>query len=287
MKYTLFSVALVGLGVVVLGGFENGDGVPQPTPKEWAARNDALSRAKVFRDEPFDAAIHRLRRRPQSRRRRTDTHELQIQAGRSQRHDAEVRLRAPERRKNQSEVQLVEGDTIGDRGDAPAARPGIRRRPRVARRDVRCYGCPFQPFHTRALLEMLNLDGYADKRIDYSSHRDFKKVSVERNLEGEAIEVGNERGWAFHELDRIDPSRGGATPAEIDALRLMAIFLHHWDNKSSNQRLTCAERRDGRLRPPARDDSGRGIRVRAEESWTSATGARSPSGTTRKRASSR
>ncbi|MEO5739983.1 MAG: hypothetical protein ABIS29_05250, partial [Vicinamibacterales bacterium] len=112
---------------------------------------------------------------------------------------------------------------------------------RVSRVDtVRCYGCPFQPFHTRALIEMLGLDGYFDKRIDYSSHRDFRKVSAERNLDGEPIEVGSERGWAFHELDQIDPSRGGATPAEVDALRLMAVFLHHWDNKSSNQRLLCA-----------------------------------------------
>ena len=97
---------------------------------------------------------------------------------------------------------------------------------------------------------MLNLDGYVDKRIDYSSHRDFTKVSVERNLDGEAIEAGNERGWAFHELDKINPSRGGATRAEIDALRLMAIFLHHWDNKSSNQRLTCpgAETPTARIR---------------------------------------
>ena len=58
--------------------------------------------------------------------------------------------------------------------------------------------------------------------------------------QGEAIEVGFERGWAFYELEKINASRGGATRAEVDALRLMAIFLHHWDNKSSNQRLTCA-----------------------------------------------
>jgi len=106
---------------------------------------------------------------------------------------------------------------------------------------VRCYGCPIQPFHTRALLEMLHIDDWVDKHIDYSSYRDFQKVSVERNFDGEAIEVGAERGWAFYELDKIDPSRGGATRADVDALRLMAIFLHHWDNKSSNQRLTCAD----------------------------------------------
>ena len=77
---------------------------------------------------------------------------------------------------------------------------------RVSRVDVvRCYGCPFQPFHTRALVEMLNLENFVDKRTDYSSYRDFKEVSVERNLDGEAIEVGHERGWAFYELTKIDP----------------------------------------------------------------------------------
>ena len=68
---------------------------------------------------------------------------------------------------------------------------------------VRCYGCPFQPFHSRALLEMLNLEAYFDTRIHYTAHRDFKRVSVERNLDGEPIEAGDERGWAFHELTRL------------------------------------------------------------------------------------
>ena len=56
MKRTLFSVALVGVGVAALGGFENGDGVPQPPAKEWAQRNEALTRARVLRDAKFDAS---------------------------------------------------------------------------------------------------------------------------------------------------------------------------------------------------------------------------------------
>ena len=104
---------------------------------------------------------------------------------------------------------------------------------------VRCYGCPIQPFHTRALLEMLHLEAYVDTHRLLLTSR-LQTVSVERNLDGEPIEAGDERGWAFHELHKIDPARGGATQAEVDALRLMATFLHHWDNKSSNQRLTCA-----------------------------------------------
>ncbi|MEO5740562.1 MAG: hypothetical protein ABIS29_08210, partial [Vicinamibacterales bacterium] len=56
VKRTFFSVALLGLGVAALGGFENGDGVPQPPAKEWARRNAALAGAKVFRDGPFAVA---------------------------------------------------------------------------------------------------------------------------------------------------------------------------------------------------------------------------------------
>jgi hypothetical protein len=104
---------------------------------------------------------------------------------------------------------------------------------------VRCYGCPFQPFHTRSLWKLIGVAAYMDRRIDYSRHRDFSDVSVERNFDGEPVEVGSERGWGFYELDKIDPAQGGAVRADRDALRLMAIFLHHWDNKTANQRLTC------------------------------------------------
>jgi hypothetical protein len=42
-------------------------------------------------------------------------------------------------------------------------------------------------------------------------------------------------------LPLVDPAKGGATRAELDALRLTAILLGHWDNKASNQRLVCEE----------------------------------------------
>ena len=55
MKRTLFSVTLVAFAAAI-AGVEEGDGVPQPPPSEWSARNDALTRAQVFRDMTFDAA---------------------------------------------------------------------------------------------------------------------------------------------------------------------------------------------------------------------------------------
>ena len=37
----------------------------------------------------------------------------------------------------------------------------------------------------------------------------------------------------------MDSSSGGAPRAHVDGLRLLAIFLAHWDNKAENQRLVC------------------------------------------------
>ena len=239
MRRTLFSVALVGLGVAALGRFENGDGVPRPPAKEWAQRNDALTRARVFRDEPFEAAsadfsvdpnrsvvdpnLTSCKYKPDEVTGTTPKFDCELPGG------EKIKVKYSGTKEIPSEIAATRLlHALGFGADYVS---------RVA--TLRCHGCPFQPFHRRALLEMLKLDGYADKRIDYSSHRDFKDVSVERNLEGEPVEVGQERGWSFYELNKIDSSRGGSTRAEVDALRLMAIFLHHWDNKSSNQRLTC------------------------------------------------
>jgi hypothetical protein len=33
----------------------------------------------------------------------------------------------------------------------------------------------------------------------------------------------------------------GAPAADVDALRLLAMFLAHWDNKSTNQRIVCLD----------------------------------------------
>jgi hypothetical protein len=63
----------------------------------------------------------------------------------------------------------------------------------------------------------------------------YEHVAVERRFPGRAL--GD--GWAWYELSQIDPKRGGASRAETDALRLMAVFLGHWDNKAENQRLVC------------------------------------------------
>ena len=71
-----------------------GDGIPAPPGKAWAARNDALSRARIFRDKSSMPRRSISTSDPNSGVDRPSAHDLQIQAGRGVGHHTEVRLRA-------------------------------------------------------------------------------------------------------------------------------------------------------------------------------------------------
>jgi hypothetical protein len=113
---------------------------------------------------------------------------------------------------------------------------------------VRCAGCPADPFTALQCVD----NGGARERCLAGAQNDravaFDAVTIERQIEGRVIESAPDQGWSWFELDRIDPRVGGSSRAEVDALRLMAVLLAHWDNKGANQRLICpagAELRDG------------------------------------------
>jgi hypothetical protein len=109
---------------------------------------------------------------------------------------------------------------------------------------LRCYGCPRHPFvamHLRhsfllPLVPVQIADGFTD----------FEWVSVEHKFAAPAIETERMSGWEWRELD----SSAAARP-EVDAFRLLAAFLAHWDNKAENQRLVCLDQA-GAGRPPGR-----------------------------------
>jgi hypothetical protein len=109
---------------------------------------------------------------------------------------------------------------------------------------LRCYGCPAEPFLTMRSLALAGVEGAYRNIMDPGSFKDFDWVAVERKHYGRPIETDAIEGWAFFELDQIDPTKGGAPRAHVDALRLLAVFLAHWDNKSENQRLVCLSERD-------------------------------------------
>jgi hypothetical protein len=65
---------------------------------------------------------------------------------------------------------------------------------------------------------------------------------IERKMPGRAIETHEESGWAWPELELVDEHAGGAPRAQVDALRLLAVFIQHTDNKPAQQRLVCLVR---------------------------------------------
>jgi hypothetical protein len=68
---------------------------------------------------------------------------------------------------------------------------------------------------------------------------DTKFSSVQRKLPGTDLETAEIAGWAWPELDLVDPAAGGATRAQRDALKLLAALIQHTDSKPEQQRLVC------------------------------------------------
>jgi len=118
---------------------------------------------------------------------------------------------------------------------------------------VRCAGCPVRPFQA---MQCMGRKGATERgclgRIDYSRARIFTDAVIESPIRGRRAEEGKRRGWSWEELEKVDPKAGGAPRPHADALRLMAVFLAHWDNKPEDQRLVCLgeDERDTRCARP-------------------------------------
>lgn len=107
-------------------------------------------------------------------------------------------------------------------------------------RRIRCAGCPAFPFKSLRCLDRFNVKAACFAGgLDYEKVVDFDAAVIERRLDGRVIEAREDQGWGWYELGKVDAARGGSARAEVDAFRLMAVFLTHWDNKDANQRLIC------------------------------------------------
>ena len=102
---------------------------------------------------------------------------------------------------------------------------------------VNCRGCPVYPYPRMPWLDALR--GDADRVVR------FEGTTVEVPYGGRPIESAMLEGWGFDELRYVDPAAGGAPRADVDALRLMAVFLANWDNKYENQRLVGLDAAEG------------------------------------------
>jgi hypothetical protein len=109
-------------------------------------------------------------------------------------------------------------------------------------RQLRCYGCPKEPFSVMKAVELTRAEPVYGKVVNYDSYEEFEWVALERKLDARPIQTDKLEGWSFFELDTVQSSKGGAPRAHIDGLRIMAVLLAHWDNKSENQRIVCLDR---------------------------------------------
>ena len=89
---------------------------------------------------------------------------------------------------------------------------------------VRCRGCPKDPKHGPEM---------AGEVVE------FDPAAIERKLPGRAMETRKDSGWRWSELEEIGPQAPPGARAERDALKLLAAFVQHTDNKAANQRLLC------------------------------------------------
>ena len=91
---------------------------------------------------------------------------------------------------------------------------------------VTCHDCPGDPWKRR----------HAEK----GAVNTFDPAIIERGVKGKNIEArGAHEGWEWSELETVDERKGGAPRAQLDALKLLAVFVQHSDNKDEQQRLVC------------------------------------------------
>jgi hypothetical protein len=200
-----------------------------------AERLDAIARAQVWREPLVPVSQAKLGSDPAAPRMVTCKFKMSALGGTTPKFDCEL--------ESGEEVRIKYGSGAEIPSEAAATRLlhalgfGADQVTLVER--LRCLGCPAEPFTTMKAVEVTRAEPVYERVIDYGGHREFRWVALERKFSARPIETEKLKGWAFFELDAIDPARGGAPRAHVDALRLVAAFLAHWDNKPENQRLVC------------------------------------------------
>ena len=92
---------------------------------------------------------------------------------------------------------------------------------------VMCAGCPPDPWN---------------KPQPIQGKTSFKEAVIQKLKEGKEITIQGkaEVGWSWKkDLPLVSKAAGGATRAQIDALKLIAVFIQQGDTKSAQQKLIC------------------------------------------------
>lgn len=81
----------------------------------------------------------------------------------------------------------------------------------------------------------------------------FDPAVIERRMTGAEWPADGPQGWNWNELELVNAASGGAPREQVDALKLLAVFLQHTDSKPQQQRILCLDPReenDARCRRP-------------------------------------
>jgi len=89
---------------------------------------------------------------------------------------------------------------------------------------VHCRGCSADPW---------------ENRQPVAGEQYFEVAAIERKFPGDEIKTNKDGGWSWKELRHVDERLGGASAAQLDAMRLLAVFMQHTDNKIINERFVC------------------------------------------------
>jgi hypothetical protein len=109
---------------------------------------------------------------------------------------------------------------------------------------VSCRGCPRHPWKyvdarkNKGPLDEHGLLRSLPPEADIGTYM-FAPAAMEEKIDAEPIEEKKNQGWSWKSLELVDESLGGATRAEIDALKLLNAFVQNADNKAKQNSLVC------------------------------------------------
>lgn len=92
---------------------------------------------------------------------------------------------------------------------------------------IQCENCPADP--------------WTSTKESPRALRTFEPASIQKRLKGTEMSESEGQGWTFGDLDVVNDAKGGATRAEVDALKLLAVFMNHGDNTANQQALLCLD----------------------------------------------
>ena len=95
--------------------------------------------------------------------------------------------------------------------------------------------CDFYPKPMGGFTEKFfcRLDDGRILKVKYDDGPQYKEAV------SEVLGTRKNQGWSWRSLKHVDPNAGGATRAEIDALKLLNAFVQNSDNKAKQNALAC------------------------------------------------